>query len=389
MSGRRWIFRLCLWLCFGLCQIFASAVFVCGAAQPEGEGQEAQELLDDMQLEEIQQMVDEMLGEDAFSLTQAVQSLMSGGDALNKEKMLEMIGRIFFSQFEKQKKLVSQALILALLAALFTNFAQIFDRGQVGEVGFYIVYLLLFTLLLNGYYSLSQQLEERIAGLLELMKGLAPAYYLAVAASSGVTSAAMFYQMVLMLVAAAQWVTLAFVLPCTGLYVLLQMVNGLSKEAVLSKLADFFRTLVEWAMKTMMGVVMGMQVIRSFVAPVIDSLRRTTLGKTASAIPGVGNALNAVTEIVLASAVLVRNCLGVAFVLILLIWGLTPLIQYSVCALLYKLAAALAQPVSDKRLVSCLGAMGEGCGMLLKILCAMELLCLIAIAALAVSFGGG
>lgn len=386
MRRAKWFFGLEVFLCC----VFMSCVGAQGAGQePEGEGQKAQELLEDMQLEEIQRMVDEMLGEDAFSLLDAMQNLMSGEEVINKEKALEMIGRIFFSQFEKQKKLVAQALILVLLAALFANFSQIFDKGQVGEIGFYIVYLLLFTLLLNGYYSLSRQLEERIAGLLELMKGLAPAYYLAVAAASGVTSAAMFYQMVLMLTAAAQWVILAFVLPCTGLYVLLQMVNGLSKEEVLSRLADLFRTLSEWAMKTMMGVVVGMQVIRGFVAPVIDSLRRTTLGKTAGAIPGVGNALNAVTEIVLASAVLVRNCLGVAFVLILLIWGLTPLIQYGVCVLLYKLAAALAQPVSDKRLVSCLGAMGEGCGMLLKILCATELLCLIAIAVLAVSFGGG
>ena len=363
---------------FSVCPVFF--VYGSGTGQ-DGGGQAAQELLEDMQLDEIQQMVDQMLGEDTFSLVQAVQNLMSGGEALNKEKVLEMVWQIFFSQFARQKRLVAQALILVLLAALFTNFSQIFDRGQVGEMGFYIVYLLLFTLLLNGFYSLSRQLEERIAGLLELMKGLAPAYYLAVAASSGVTSAAMFYQMVLMLVTVAQWAILAFILPCTGLYVLLEMVNGLSKEAVLSKLADLFRTLVEWAMKTMMGVVVGMQVI--------DNLRRTALGKTASAIPGVGNALNAVTEIVLASAVLVRNCLGVAFVLILLVWGVSPLIQYGICAFLYRLAAALAQPISDKRLVGCLGIMGEGCGLLLKILFTTELLCLITIAVLAVSFGGG
>ncbi len=371
---------------FSVCPVFF--VYGSGTGQ-DGGGQAAQELLEDMQLDEIQQMVDQMLGEDTFSLVQAVQNLMSGGEALNKEKVLEMVWQIFFSQFARQKRLVAQALILVLLAALFTNFSQIFDRGQVGEMGFYIVYLLLFTLLLNGFYSLSRQLEERIAGLLELMKGLAPAYYLAVAASSGVTSAAMFYQMVLMLVTVAQWAILAFILPCTGLYVLLEMVNGLSKEAVLSKLADLFRTLVEWAMKTMMGVVVGMQVIRGLVAPVIDNLRRTALGKTASAIPGVGNALNAVTEIVLASAVLVRNCLGVAFVLILLVWGVSPLIQYGICAFLYRLAAALAQPISDKRLVGCLGIMGEGCGLLLKILFTTELLCLITIAVLAVSFGGG
>ncbi len=359
------------------------------ADETDGTDGHAWDLLEDMQLEEIQKMVDGMLGEESFSLIQAIQNLMSGKDAFNKEKVLKMVGQAVFSQFDKQKKLVSQALILVLLAALFSNFAQIFDRGQVGEVSFYIVYLLLFTLLLNGFYSLSSQLEERIYGLLELMRGITPAYYLAVTAASGVTSAAMFYQMVLILAAAAQWVILAFVLPCTGLYVLLEMVNGLSKEESLSKLAGFFRTLVEWALKTMMGVVMGMQVIRGLVAPVIDELRRSVLGKTASAIPGVGNALNAVTEIILASAVLVRNCLGVAFVLVLLVWGVSPLIQYGICALLYKFAAALAQPISDKRLVGCLGIMGEGCSLLLKILFTTELLCMITIAVLAVSFGGG
>ncbi len=378
-------------VCLSVLLSVLAALPVYGSVQDPAKngGEAAQGLLEDMQLEEIQQMIDQMLGEDTFSLVQAVQDLMSGREALDRERVLEMVWKVFFSQFVRQKDLVLQALLLVLLAALFTNFSQIFDRGQVGEIGFYIVYLLLFTLLLNGFYSLSRQLEERIAGLLGLMKGLAPAYYLAVAASSGVTSAAMFYQMVLLLVGVAQWAILAFVLPCTGLYVLLEMVNGLSKEEVVSKLADLFRTLVEWALKTIMGCVVGMQVIRGLVAPVIDAWKRTALGKTASAIPGVGNALNAVTEIVLASAVLVRNCLGVAFVLILLIWGLAPLIQYSVCALLYRLAAALAQPISDKRLVGCLSVMGEGCGLLLKILFTTELLCMITVAVLAVSFGGG
>ena len=78
-----------------------------------------------------------------------------------------------------------------------------------------------------------------------------------------------------------------------------------------------------------------------------------------------------------------------AFLVILLLWGVSPLIQYGVCALLYKFAAALVQPVSDKRLVGCLGVMGEGGSLLLKILYTTEILCMITIAVLAASFGGG
>lgn len=376
-----------LLVCWGICLL--TCPVSAGANLPEETGQAAQDLLEDMELQEVQEMIDQMLGEYSFSLGQTVQDLMAGKEVFTREKMLDMVWHIVFAQMARQKRLLAQALILALLAALFTNFSQVFDKGQVGEMGFYIMYLLLFTLLLNGFYSLSHELEERISGLLELMKGLTPAYYLAVAAASGVTSAAMFYQLVLILVSAVQWLILTFVLPCTGLYVLLEMVNFLSKEEILSRLSGLIRTLVEWSLKTLMGTVIGMQVIRGLVSPVIDSLRRTALGKTASAIPGVGNALDAVTEIVLASAVLVRNCLGVAFLIVLLIWGIAPLIQYAVCALIYKFAAALVQPVSDKRLVGCLGVMGEGCGLLLKILYTTEVLCMITIAVLAASFGGG
>ena len=39
-------------------------------------------------------------------------------------------------------------------------------------------------------------------------------------------------------------------------------------------------------------------------------MKRSAVGKAASAIPGIGNAVTAVTELVLTSAVMVRNSLA-------------------------------------------------------------------------------
>ena len=75
---------------------------------------------------------------------------------------------------------------------------------------------------------------------------------------------------------------------------------------------------------------------------------------------------------------------GLAVVLVLL--GLPPIIKLAATVLAYKLLAALLQPVSDKRMTGCLWAMGEGCRLLLKVLITVELLLLITIAVLAVSF---
>ena len=50
---------------------------------------------------------------------------------------------------------------------------------------------------------------------------------------------------------------------------------------------------------------------------------------------------------------------------------------------LYKLVAALIQPVSDKRIVGCISAVGEGSRMLLKIVFMTGVLFLLTIAIVA------
>ena len=73
-----------------------------------------------------------------------------------------------------------------------------------------------------------------------------------------------------------------------------------------------------------------------------------------------GNAVNAVTELILAGALLVKNCLGAMAVVVLLLAGAGPVIHYGLLSLSYRFLGAVAQPVSDKRIVGCLGTMGEG-----------------------------
>lgn len=359
-------------------------------AQPQEETAEDETayLMEELNLDEIQEAMDRLLEDNSFSLTEMMEKLMSGQMSLDKDTVVLFLRGIFLEQFSRERAILLQIFLLVLVAAVFSNFTSMFQNGQIGEISFYVIYLLLFVLLMESFQSMSSQLESSLRAVVAFMQGLAPAYFLAIAASNGATTAAVFYEMVLLLVWLIQWLMITFVLPAANLSVLLNMVNHLSKEDLLSKLSELLRTLVDWALKTMLGVVAGMQIIQSLVAPVIDSLKRSAIGKTASALPGVGNAFNAVTEIVVTAAVLVRNCLGVTFVIILAIWGLTPLIQYALMSLTYRLMSALTQPVSDPRMVGCLSIMGDGCGLLLRILLTTQVLCMVTIVILAVTFGG-
>lgn len=347
-----------------------------------------EELIGEMELDQVQNLLDELLGDKSFSFTDAIQKILSGEELLSKETVQEMLRSLFFSGIEQEKDTFFRLLLLILIAAVFSNFVDVFDGGQIGEVSFYMVYLLLFMMVAEDFSALSTSLAEKLNWLTRFMQGLSPAYYLSVAAASGASSAAVFYQGVLVLVWLLQWVVTALFLPGANLYILLKLVNHLSREEMLSKMAELLETIIGWGLKTLLGIAVGLQVVKGLVAPVIDSLKRTALGRTATLIPGIGNAVNTVTELVLTSAVLVRNSLGVAALIALVMAGIGPAIHYGMLSLVYRFLAAVSQPVSDKRIVGALSTMGEGCALLLRILLTAEVLCMITFLILAASFGG-
>lgn len=94
------------------------------------------QITDQLELTRLQDMVDAMLGENSFSVTDAFHRLLSGGDVLSEESVREFLHSLFFSGLEQEKCLLVKILLLLLFAAVFSGFAGVFDNGQIGEIQF-------------------------------------------------------------------------------------------------------------------------------------------------------------------------------------------------------------------------------------------------------------
>ena len=346
------------------------------------------DILEELDLSRVQRMLEQMLGEESFSMKDMLDGLIKGEKVLSEDTVQEMVHSFLFSGLEKEKSLLIKILLLILLSAVLANFADVFESGQIGDICFYIVYLLLFILLMDSFSSVTRSVQQTITWMAEFMRGLAPAYFLTISIAAGSSTAAVFYEGVLILTWLIQEVILNLLFPGACLYVLISLINNLSKEEMLGKMAELLDTAVSWGLKTLLGMVVGLQVVRGLIAPVMDTLKRSALGKAAGALPGVGNAVNMVTELVLTSAVLVRNCLGVVILFAFVAAGAGPVIHYGILSLLYRFLAAIAQPVSEKRIVDSLATMGEGCALLLRILFTAEILCILDFVILMTGIGG-
>lgn len=356
-------------------------------ALPAGQEMDSQqeteeEILGDLNLDEVQKTVDELL-EEEISLTEMIGKLMEGELPLTWETLSAILEKILWDAAGLQKSTCAHILLLVILSSVLANLSRVFGDQQIGEIAFYMVYLLLFVILLKTFGSFAEEIRTSLTGIVEFMRGLLPAYYLAVTAATGISTATVFYHMIIFIIFLAESMILSALLPAVYIYLLMELVNHLTREEFLSRMAELLKNIIAWSLKTIVGALVGLQMIQRLISPALDALKRTAVGRTAGAIPGIGNVINGVTEMVLGSAVLVKNSLGAAAAVILLLLGLSPVIRLGISTVFYQFLAALVQPVADRRMVGCLHTMGESIGMLLKLLLTVEVLFLLTIAILA------
>ena len=320
-----------------------------------------------------------------ISFQDVVGSLMSGDTEETGSLLVEYLTDLIGYEFRYNRHNLVYILLIALSAAVFRNFAGAFQSRQISDISFYVLYMLLITLCLTSFQTAAQGLESRLDALAGFMRVLCPSYFLAVAFASGSATSLFFYNVILFLIYLVELVIVRFLLPVIHIYIMVRVLGNLTGEDFLSEFAELIRKIVTWILRTLLTCVVGINVVQGLLAPAVDTLKRSALARTAEALPWVGNVLGGTADIVLGTAVLIKNGIGMAGAVIAVLICALPLLQMALMALMYKLAAALVQPVSDKRITACISGVSEGYEMMVRVIFTAGLLFLLTIAVVAAS----
>ena len=342
-------------------------------------------LLAEFDFNEIEENLDQMFPQEKITFSDVVSTLISGDMTETIRIFLQFVADQISYEFDYNRRSLVYVLMTALTAAVFSNFAGAFKNRQISDISFYIMYMLLITLCLTSFRISAAGLEDRLGTLVDFMRVLCPSYFLAVAFASGSVTSLFFYNVILFLIYIVELVIVRFLLPVVNIYIMVRVLGNLTGEDFLSEFADLIRKGVSWILKTLLICVVSVNVVQGLLAPAIDAVKRSALTRTAEALPWVGNAVGGVTEVVLGTAVLIKNGIGMAGAVITIAICAVPILQMLIMAFMYKLAAALVQPVSDKRITTCISGVGEGYEIMVKVIFSTGLLFMITIAIVAAS----
>lgn len=338
------------------------------------------ELLESMDFTDVDRMMEDLFPQERMGFADAVRQIMLGNTDVGRDAIKEMLQERILGAWEVSRKSILYLILLAIASAVFIGFSDIFQTRQVSQISFYMIYLLVMGICLASFQAASEWMANGVHTLTGFMKVLYPVYFAAVTVAKGSISSLAFYHLAIILIVVIEELLLHLIVPGIHMYVIIRVMNSLQSEDYLSKFAELLETAIGWGLKALMGGMIGLNVIQGMLGPAIDTVKRSAVTRGMEMVPGVGDLLGGTAEVALGTAVLIKNSIGIVGMFLCLVLCLAPLLQLAVITLGYKLAAALVQPVSDKRIIECISGVGEGCRMLMNCIFVTGILFLVTVA---------
>ena len=330
---------------------------------------------------DIEKAVSEaMTVESSISFKEILQALMKGSLDSAGQMLGQMIKEQITGGIYENQQLLFKIACFAVIGAIFTNFAMAFSKEQVAETGFYLTYTLLMTLMMTSFIMTAAIITNVLKSLTGFMKVLLPTFCAALTFTTGSLLSGAYYELMMAAIAIADWLMSTLIMKLIQIYVLTALVNHISKEDYLSKLSELLALLIRWSIRTVVGVILGINILQTMLLPAIDRAKGTVAYKLISALPGVGAAMNTALGAVIGSGVLIRNVLGMGSLIVILLICVVPVVRVCMVFLSYKVVQAVIQPVTDKRLLDGMESMTQGVGMLLQVLIGCVLMFILSLA---------
>ncbi len=329
--------------------------------------EEAETLLSDLGLQELDAyMRQEHIGQLTFS--ELITDMMEHGLSFTFSDIGSRILQIILEDYAENRRVLIQILALAAAFSILLQMTGAMQKSSFTNLSFLGVYLIIMLLLLKLFMIMTGMVEQFFGRLVEFMQMLQPAFCVSMVFASGSTTAGAYYEILLLIIYLIDMVFAKILLPMVQVHMVLQLVNYMMEEQRFSRIAALLSDGVNWCVKLLTTAVLGLNIVQGLLAPGIDRLKRSTLAGAVRVIPAAGQLFNSVSEMLAGSAMLIKNSVGAAALLVLTVISFLPLVKMAVFMLMYRGCAALIEPVADKRICCAAASLGHSAALYLKLM---------------------
>lgn len=347
-------------------------------------------LADDVPMDELSGYWYEMTGEYGEFLPDI--SKVSFSDFLNREDNMSLSswiqGILRYAGYEIiwNGKLLGTLIILAICSSLLQSIQTAFESKTISKIANMVIMLVLLGLALQSFHLTSTLVVDTIEQMRNFMIALLPLMLGLMSTIGGFLSVSFFQPFIVTFMHFTVILISAVIIPLFFLSALLQMVSVLNETFQVTKLAKLLKSTALSLLAICVTVFVTVLSIHGATSAIQDGVAlKATQFIAGNFIPVVGRMFTDATDTIFSASLVLKNAIGVVGLTIILIILLFPAIKVLIIALVYKLTAAIIQPLGNGPIVKCIEIISQHIMYLFAALIAVSIMFFLTIALLALA----
>lgn len=309
-----------------------------------------------------------------------MEMLIPGGKGLSLKTALAAIGKFLWHEVLYNGKLLATIVMLSIMSLILENFQTAFEKSTVSRVAYTICYMVVLVIAVNSFSVAIGYAREAIDRMIDFMMAMLPLLFALLASMGNVVTVSVAHPLIIFMVHAVGTLISTVVFPLLFFSAILHLVSSLSDKYKLTQLGNLLRGVGMGVLGVLLTVFLGVISVQGITSSVTDGVAiRTAKYVTGNFVPVVGKMFADATDTVISASLLVKNSIGLAGVIIILLLCAFPAIKILVLALIYNVAAALMQPLGESPIVTCLQTIGKTMLFVFAALAAVSLMFFLAI----------
>ncbi|MCY9375468.1 stage III sporulation protein AE [Bacillus sp. T17B1] len=285
---------------------------------------------------------------------------IKGDKSFSPQEWLKALFSYLFHEVLANGKLLGTLILLTIFCVILQLLQNAFQQSTVSKVAYSIVYMVLIILALNSFHVAINYATEAIQTMTSFILALIPLLLALLASSGGAVSAAFFHPVILFLMNTSGLLIQNIVMPLIFLSAILSIVSTMTEQYKVTQLANLLRNIAIGSLAVFLTIFLGVISVQGASAAVTDGITlRTAKFITGNFIPVLGRMFTDATDTVISASLLLKNTVGILGVAILICIAAFPAIKVLSLAFIYKLAAAILQPLGGGPVITCLDVISK------------------------------
>ncbi|BDR86917.1 stage III sporulation protein AE [Clostridium tetani] len=326
---------------------------------------EVSDIKESKEIEELYDYISNMKSEyeilNDMNVRKYIESSMKTGEGdISIKKIGKALVGFLFKELETSIKLMSIIVIIAIICTLITNLEMAFSNESLSNIAYFACYSLLIVIMARSFYLGVDLARVTIERMSNFMLILIPVLIMILFSVGGVAEAAVMDPVIIVSINVASKIFAKILIPLISMVFVLQFVNNITEEYKIDKLTKLLNQIALWGQGILMTVFIGIMTIRGITSKTLDKVvAKTAKYAVDNFIPVVGKCLSDAVSTMAGYSVLLKDAISGLGLIMLIVMVSFPTIKLLINAFVYKLTAALIEPIGDKRLINSISSAGD------------------------------